>query len=45
MSTIGYRPILQVTVPATYRPNGVAAVMVELAPVVKQYLRLVHRCR
>jgi hypothetical protein len=45
MSTIGYRPILQVTVPATYRPNGVAAVMVELAPVVKQYLRLVHHCR
>ncbi|HET9842887.1 MAG TPA: DUF3515 domain-containing protein [Nocardioides sp.] len=45
MSTIGYRPILQVTVPATYRPNGVAAVMVQLAPMVKQYLRLVHRCQ
>jgi uncharacterized protein DUF3515 len=45
MSTIGYRPILQVAVPAKYRPNGVAAVMVELAPMVKQYLRLVHRCR
>ena len=45
MSTAGYRPVLQVTVPAHYRPNGLAAAMVELAPVVKQYTRLVHPCR
>ena len=45
MSTAGYRPVLQVTVPATYRPDGPAAVMVELAPMVKQYTRLVHPCR
>jgi hypothetical protein len=45
MSTVGYRPVLQVTVPAHYRPNGLAAAMVELAPVVKQYTRLVHPCR
>ena len=45
MSTAGYRPVLQVTVPAHYRPNGLAAAMVELAPVVKQYTRLVRPCR
>jgi hypothetical protein len=44
MSTAGYRPVLQVTVPAHYRPSGLAAAMVELAPVVKQYTRLVHPC-
>ncbi len=44
MSTAGYRPVLQVTVPAHYRPNGLAAAMVELGPVVKQYTRLVHPC-
>ena len=45
ISTVGYRPILQVTVPATYRPNGLAAAMVELAPMVKQYTKLVKPCR
>jgi hypothetical protein len=44
MSTAGYRPVLQVSIPAKYRPNGVAAAMVELAPVVKKYTRLVHPC-
>ena len=44
MSTAGYRPVLQVTIPATYRPNGLAAAMVQLAPMVKQYTRLVHPC-
>jgi hypothetical protein len=44
MSTAGYRPVLQVSVPATYRPNGLAAAMVELAPMVKEYTRLVHPC-
>ena len=44
MSTAGYRPVLQVTVPATYRPNGLAAAMVELAPMVKDYTRLVRPC-
>jgi hypothetical protein len=45
ISTAGYRPIVQVTLPATYRPNGLAAVMVQLAPMVKQYTRLVKPCR
>jgi len=44
MSTAGYRPVLQVTVPAHYRPSGVAAAMVELAPMVKQYAALVRPC-
>jgi hypothetical protein len=44
MTTAGYRPVLQVTVPATYRPNGLAAVMVELAPMVKADTVLVHPC-
>jgi len=44
MSTAGYRPILQVSVPAHYRPNGVAAAMVQLAPMVKEYTELVKPC-
>jgi hypothetical protein len=44
MSTAGYRPVLQVSIPATYRPTGPAAAMVQLAPMVKQYTRLVHPC-
>jgi hypothetical protein len=45
MSSAGYRPVVQVTVPASYRPNGLAAAMLQLAPMVKQNTRLVHRCR
>ena len=44
MSAAGYRPVLQVTVPAHYRPSGLAAAMVELAPMVKKYARLVRPC-
>jgi hypothetical protein len=44
ISTAGYRPILQVTIPATYRPEGLAAAMVELAPMVKEYTKLVKPC-
>jgi hypothetical protein len=44
MTTAGYRPVLQVTVPASYRPNGLAAAMVELAPMVKADTRLVRPC-
>jgi uncharacterized protein DUF3515 len=45
IATAGYRPIVQVTVPATYRPEGLAAAMVQLAPMVKQYTQLVKPCR
>ena len=44
MATAGYRPVVQVTIPASYRPNGVAAAMVELAPMIKDYTRLVRPC-
>jgi hypothetical protein len=33
-----------VTVPGKYRPNGLAATMVELAPMVRKYTRLVKPC-
>jgi hypothetical protein len=36
--------VLQVTIPAKYRPNGLAAAMVQLAPMVKQFTRLVQPC-
>ncbi len=45
ISTVGYRPILQVSLPATYRPEGLAAAMVELAPMVKEYTKLVKPCQ
>jgi len=45
ISTAGYRPIVQVTIPAKYRPEGLAAVMVQLGPMVKQYTELVKPCR
>jgi hypothetical protein len=44
MSTAGYQPVLQVTVPSKYRPDGQAAAMVQLAPVVKKYATLEHPC-
>ncbi len=44
ISTAGYRPIVQVSVPATYRPEGMAAAMVQLAPMVKKYTTLVKPC-
>jgi hypothetical protein len=44
ISTAGYRPIVQVTIPGSYRPSGLAAAMVELAPVVQRYTKLVHSC-
>jgi len=44
IATAGYRPILQVTIPAKYRPEGMAAAMVQLAPMVKEYTKLVKPC-
>jgi hypothetical protein len=44
IATVGYRPIVQVTIPAKYRPSGLAAAMVELAPMVKRYTKLVQPC-
>jgi hypothetical protein len=44
IATAGYRPIIQVTIPAKDRPSGMAAAMVELAPIVKEYTKLVKPC-
>jgi hypothetical protein len=44
ITTAGYRPIVQVTIPSKYRPEGLAAAMVQLAPMVKQYTELVQPC-
>jgi hypothetical protein len=44
IASAGYRPIVQVTIPSSYRPNGLAAAMAQLAPVVKDYTELVQPC-
>jgi hypothetical protein len=44
LTAAGYRPVVRVTVPADYRPEGVASVMAELAAPVKAHLKLVDRC-
>ncbi|SDC66943.1 DUF3515 family protein [Nocardioides lianchengensis] len=44
LTTGGYEPRLQVSVPADYRPEGSASVMAELAPLVAAHLDLVERC-
>lgn len=44
VTAAGYRPIVQVTIPAKYRPEGVASVITELAPVVDGNLELVKPC-
>jgi hypothetical protein len=44
MTTVGYRPVVQVRVPASYRPEGTAAAMIDLAPALKKHLRLIRPC-
>ena len=44
MTAAGYRPRVEVTIPAKYRPNGNAAAMAALAPLIKQSLTLVDDC-
>jgi hypothetical protein len=44
-TAVGHRPVVQVQVPADYRPEGAAAVIAELAADVRHHLRLVRRCR
>jgi hypothetical protein len=45
LTTAGYRPILQLSVPAKYRGGDLAGALVELAPLVKKYLKLVQPCQ
>jgi len=44
-TAVGYRPLVQVRVPSSYRPEGPASVIVELGPVVQDQLELVQDCR
>lgn len=44
VTAAGHRPIVQVTIPAKYRPEGVASVITELATVVDENLELVKPC-
>jgi hypothetical protein len=45
LTAAGYRPVVQVSVPGDYRPEGVASVMAELAGPVKDHLELVQPCK
>jgi hypothetical protein len=44
LTAAGYRPVVQVTVPGDYRPEGVASVMAGLADPVEEHLKLVEPC-
>jgi hypothetical protein len=44
LTAAGYRPVVQVSVPGDYRPEGVASVMAQLAAPVEEHLKLVDRC-
>ncbi len=44
LTAAGYRPVVRVTVPGDYRPEGVASIIAELADPVREHLQLVDRC-
>ena len=44
LTAVGYRPLVSVTVPAKYRPEGPAAAIAELAQAVKDHLEKVDDC-
>jgi hypothetical protein len=44
LTAVGYRPMVSVTVPAKYRPEGPAAAIAELAQAVKDHLEKVDDC-
>ena len=44
LTAAGYRPVVRVTVPGDYRPEGVASAMAQLAVPVREHLKLVDRC-
>lgn len=44
ITAAGYRPRIEVVVPAEYRPNAAPAAMAVLAPLVKEHLTLVDDC-
>lgn len=44
ITAAGYRPRVEVVVPAEYRPNAAPAAMAVLAPLVREHLTLVDDC-
>ena len=44
ITAAGYRPRVEITVPADYRPNAGPAAMSVLAPLIKEHLTLVDDC-
>jgi hypothetical protein len=44
LTTVGRTPAIEVRLPAHYRPTGPAAVMVDLAPVLKAHTRVTTPC-
>jgi hypothetical protein len=44
VTAAGYRPRVEVSIPARYRPNAGPAAMAVLAPLIKQHLTLVDDC-
>lgn len=44
LGTVGWSPVVALFLPASYRPEGLAAALSELAPAVKQHLEQVHPC-
>ena len=44
VTAAGYRPVVRVTIPPDYRPEGVTSVIAELADPVRTHLELVDRC-
>jgi len=44
LTAAGYRPVVEVSVPGSYRPNGTAAAIAQLAAAVDEHLTLVENC-
>lgn len=44
LTAAGFRPIVEVSVPGTYRPDATAAAIAQLAAAVDQHLTLVENC-
>lgn len=44
LGTVGWRPVVELRVPAAYRPEGLAAALSDLAPVITDHLEQVRPC-
>ena len=44
VTAVSYRPLIQLVVPADYRPDGVSAALTDLTDAVKSTLRLEQPC-